>query len=137
MPFTIKPVTLTTTDIVANDVAYASGIPVKANVVITNSKSGKALVEGTDYKVTITKGGTNVGPAEAKIELTETGKQNYVLADTIATVKFNVTAFDLSKATISEITDQTVTGEQIKPTVVVMNGSVRLVEGYDYEVTLR
>ena len=74
-------------------------------------------------------------PAEAKIELTETGKQNYVLADTIATVKFNVTAFDLSKATISEITDQTVTGEQIKPTVVVMNGSVRLVEGYDYEVT--
>ena len=135
MPFTIKPVTLTTTDIVANDVAYASGIPVKANVVITNSKSGKALVEGTDYKVTITKGGTNVGPAEAKIELTETGKQNYVLADTIATVKFNVTAFDLSKATISEITDQTVTGEQIKPTVVVMNGSVRLVEGYDYEVT--
>ena len=46
-------------------------------------------------------------PAEAKIELTETGKQNYVLADTIATVKFNVTAFDLSKATISEITDQT------------------------------
>ena len=133
-PFTIKPVTLTTTDIVANDVAYASGIPVKANVVITNSKSGKALVEGTDYKVTITKGGTNVGPAEAKIELTETGKQNYVLADSIATVKFNVTAFDLSKATISEITDQTVTGEQIKPTVVVMNGSVRLVEGYDYEV---
>ena len=133
-PFTIKPVTLTTTDIVANDVAYASGIPVKANVVITNSKSGKALVEGTDYKVTITKGGTNVGPAEAKIELTETGKQNYVLSNSIATVKFNVTAFDLSKATISEITDQTVTGEQIKPTVVVMNGSVRLVEGYDYEV---
>ena len=111
------------------------GLAVKPEVVITNSKSGKALVEGTDYKVTITKGGTDVGPAEAKIELTETGKQNYVLSDSISTVKFNVTALDLAKATISPIADQVATGEQIKPAVTVMNGSVKLVEGKDYEVT--
>ena len=111
------------------------GLAVKPEVVITNSKSGKALVEGTDYKVTITKDGTDVGPAEAKIELTETGKQNYVLSDSISTVKFNVTALDLAKATISPIADQVATGEQIKPAVTVMNGSVKLVEGKDYEVT--
>ena len=111
--FTISKVTLATTDIVAKDVAYAGGLAVKPEVVITNSKSGKALVEGTDYKVTITKGGTDVGPAEAKIELTETGKQNYVLDNSIATVKFNVTALDLSKATVSPIADQVATGEQI------------------------
>ena len=133
--FTIRKVDLASTDIVANDVAYASGVAVKPNVVITNSKSGKALVEGTDYKVTITKGGTNVGPAEAKIELTEKGTKNYNLDSSIATVKFNVTPLDLSKATISKIDDQTATGEQIKPAFVVMNGSVRLVEGYDYEVS--
>ena len=133
--FTISKVTLATTDIVAKDVAYAGGLAVKPEVVITNSKSGKALVEGTDYKVTITKGGTDVGPAEAKIELTETGKQNYVLDNSIATVKFNVTALDLSKATVSPIADQVATGEQIKPAVTVMNGSVKLVEGKDYEVT--
>ena len=133
--FTISKVTLATTDIVAKDVAYAGGLAVKPEVVIANPKSGKALVEGTDYKVTITKGGTDVGPAEAKIELTETGKQNYVLSDSIATVKFNVTALDLSKATISPIADQAVTGEQIKPTVTVINGSVKLTEGKDYEVS--
>ena len=133
--FTISKVTLATTDIVAKDVAYAGGLAVKPEVVITNSKSGKALVEGTDYKVTITKGGTDVGPAAAKIELTETGKQNYVLSDIISTVKFNVTALDLAKATISPIADQVATGEQIKPAVTVMNGSVKLVEGKDYEVT--
>ena len=135
--FTISKVTLASTDIVANDVAYASGVAVKPNVVITNSKSGKALVEGTDYKVTITEGGSKVGPAEAEIELTDTAAKNYNLIsknETKYTVKFNVTALDLSKATISPIADQAVTGEQIKPAVTVMNGSVKLTEGKDYEV---
>ena len=96
------------------------------------------MVEGTDYKVKLTEGGSKVGPAEAEIELTDTAAKNYNLISTNGTkytVKFNVTALDLSKATISPIADQAVTGEQIKPAVTVMNGSVKLTEGKDYEVS--
>ena len=132
--FTIKAVELSASDIYASDVAFAGGIPVKPAVTITNPKSGKALVEGTDYTVEITKGGTKVGPAEAEIKLTEAGKKNYTLSDAIKTVKFNVTPFSLNNASVNAIEDQVVTGSQIKPAVVVMNGDVRLVEGYDYEV---
>ena len=136
--FTISKVTLATTDIAVKDVVYAGGLSVKPDIVITNPKSGKALVEGTDYKVKLTEGGSKVGPAEAEIELTDTAAKNYNLISTNGTkytVKFNVTALDLSKATISPIADQAVTGEQIKPAVTVMNGSVKLTEGKDYEVS--
>ena len=53
------------------------------------------MVEGTDYKVKLTEGGSKVGPAEAEIELTDTAAKNYNLISTNGTkytVKFNVTA---------------------------------------------
>ena len=60
-------------------------------------------------------------------------KKNYVLNSSYVT--FNVTAKSLSDVTVTPIADQVVTGEQIKPAITVMNGSVKLVEGKDYEVS--
>ena len=133
--FTIKKVTLNATDIVAKDVAYAGGLPTTPDVTVTNSKSGKALIAGTDYTVEVTEGGTNVGPVSAAVKLTAAGTNNYILDDSVAKTTYNVTASDLAKAVISPITDQVVTGEQIKPEITVMNGNIRLTENVDYEVS--
>ena len=133
--FSINKVTLNATDIVAKDVSYAGGLPTTTDVTVTNSKSGKALVAGTDYTVEVTDGGTNVGPATAVIKLTTTGESNYKLDSSVNTVKYNVVANDLANATISSIEDQIATGEQIKPAITVMNGNIKLTEGTDYEVS--
>ena len=136
--FTITKTVIRDTDISATDTAYAGGITVTPNITINNQFSNKALVEGTDYTVEVTKGGINIGQAEAKIKLTAAAAKNYGLVGTNTTeypVKFNVTALDLSKATVSPIADQVATGEQIKPAITVMNGSVKLTEGKDYEVS--
>ena len=134
--FTINKADIVLTDIAAADVPYAGGITVSPAITIKNRYSNKALVEGTDYTVEVTKGGANVGQAEAKIKLTSAAANNYSLVGgTEYTVRFNVASLDLSKATVSPIADQTATGEQIKPAITVMNGSVKLVEGKDYEVS--
>ena len=134
--FAIAQTVIRDTDISVADTPYAGGITVTPNITIKNQHSNKALVEGTDYTVEVTKGGVNVGQAEAKIKLTTAAKNNYSLVGgTEHTVRFNVASLDLSKATISPIADQAVTGEQIKPAVTVMNGSVKLTEGKDYEVS--
>ena len=134
--FTIAKTEIRNTDILASDVPYAGGITVAPKITIKNQYSNKELVEGTDYTVEVTKGGANVGQAEAKIKLTSAAANNYSLVGgTEYTVRFNVASLDLSKATVSPIADQTATGEQIKPAITVMNGSVKLVEGKDYEVS--
>ena len=136
--FAIGKTTVRTTDILAKEVGYAGGIPVKPDVVLTNQYTGKALVEGTDYTVELKENGVNVGQAKATIKLTTAGAKNYILvntADITEDVTFNVKAQDLSNVTINAIPDQVATGEQIKPSIVVMNGKARLVEGYDYEVS--
>ena len=136
--FAIGKTTVRTTDILAKEVGYAGGIPVKPDVVLTNQYTGKALVEGTDYTVELKENGVNVGQAKATIKLTTAGAKNYDLVTTGKTtedVTFNVKAQDLSNVTINAIPDQVATGEQIKPAIVVMNGKTRLVEGYDYEVS--
>ena len=134
--FTIERTGIRATDISVADTPYAGGITVTPNITIKNQYSGKDLVEGTDYTVEVTKGGVNVGQAKAKIKLTTAATKNYTLVGgTEYSVDFNVTALDLSKATISAIADQVATGEQVKPAVTVMNGAVKLTEGKDYEVT--
>ena len=134
--FTIERTGIRATDISVADTPYAGGITVTPNITIKNQYSGKDLVEGTDYTVEVTKGGVNVGQAKAKIKLTTAAAKNYTLVGgTEYSVAFNVTALDLSKATISAIADQVATGEQVKPAVTVMNGAVKLTEGKDYEVT--
>ena len=134
--FAIAQTVIRDTDISVADTPYAGGITVTPNITIKNQYSNKALVEGTDYTVEVTKGGVNVGQAKAKIKLTTAAAKNYSLVGgTEYSVNFNVTALDLSKATVSPIADQAATGEQIKPAVTVMNGSVKLTEGKDYEVS--
>ena len=136
--FSIKKTTIRATDIVAKDVAYLGGLPVTPDVTITNQYSGKALVEGTDYTVEIKDGGTAVGQVKAVVKLSDAAKKNYTLVDSTNgeyNITFNVTAKSLADVTVDAIADQVATGEQIKPAVTVMNGSVKLVEGKDYEVT--
>ena len=136
--FTIQKTTIRATDIVAKDVAYLGGLPVTPDVTITNQNSGKALVEGTDYTVEIKDGGTAVGQVKAVIKLSDAAKKNYTLVDSTNgeyNITFNVTAKNLADVTVNAIEDQIATGEQIKPAITVMNGSVKLVEGTDYEVT--
>ena len=131
--FTIGKATITPSEVTANDVEYAGGFEA-SDITIKNPVSGKALVAGTDYTVTL-KDATKVGAAEATIKLTTAGAKNYKFnsGDSLA-VRYRVVAKDLKNATVSAIADQIVTGEQIKPTVTVMNGNIKLVEGTDYEV---
>ncbi len=136
--FSINKTTIRATDIVAKDVAYIGGLPVTPDVTITNQYSGKALVEGTDYTVEIKDGGTAVGQVKAVIKLSDAAKKNYTLVDSTNgeyNITFNVTAKSLADVAVDAIADQVATGEQIKPAITVMNGSVKLVEGKDYEVT--
>ena len=136
--FEIKETAIRATDIVAKDVAYLGGLPVTPDVTITNQNSGKALVEGTDYTVEIKEGGTAVGQVKAVIKLSDAAKKNYTLVGSTNgeyNITFNVTAKNLADVTVNAIEDQIATGEQIKPAITVMNGSVKLVEGTDYEVT--
>ena len=139
--FTINKTAIRPTDIVAADVAYAGGITVTPNITIKNQYSGKALVEGTDYTVELKEGGVNAGQAKATVKLATAAYKNYGFApadgkdEQSYEVTFNVTAQNLANVTVNAISDQVATGEQIKPAVTVMNGSVKLVEGKDYEVT--
>ena len=136
--FEIKKTAIRATDIVAKDVAYLGGLPVTPDVTITNQNSGKALVEGTDYTVEIKEGGTAVGQVKAVIKLSDAAKKNYTLVGSTNgeyNITFNVTARNLADVTVNAIEDQVATGEQIKPAITVMNGSVKLVEGTDYEVS--
>ena len=139
--FAIAKTAIRPTDIVAADVAYAGGITVTPSITIKNQYTNKVLVEGTDYTVELKEGGVNAGQAKAVVKLTTAAYKNYGFAPTDGkndqeyTVTFNVTAQDLANVTVSSIEDQIVTGEQIKPAITVMNGSVKLVEGTDYEVS--
>ena len=131
--FDINKTVIKSTDVVATDVAYAGGVLVTPNITVKNPNSNKALVAGTDYTVEVIDGGINVGQAHAIIKLSDAAKKNYVLDSSYVT--FNVTAKSLSDVTVTPITNQVATGEQIKPAITVMNGSVKLVEGKDYEVS--
>ena len=137
--FTIGTTNIANSNVTVKDVEYAGGLQVTPNVTIVNPYSGKELVQGTDYTVSL-KGDntTEVGTSSVEVALTATGKENYTVAGSATgTMKFNfnITAKDLSKVEIAPIADQAVTGEQIKPAVTVTNGNTKLVEGKDYEVS--
>ena len=132
-PFVIGKATITPSEIVANDVEYAGGFDA-SDITIKNPISGKVLTAGTDYTVTL-KDAAKVGAAEATIKLTTAGAKNYKFnsGDSLV-VRYSVTAKDLKNVTVSAVADQVATGEQIKPSITVMNGNIKLTEGKDYEV---
>ena len=91
---------------------------------------GKVLTSGTDYTVTY---GTNtsVGTGTGKVTITGNGIYGGSVSKT-----FNITAIDISGATVSGVnTSYTYTGSALKPVPVVTLNSKTLVAGTDYTVT--
>ena len=131
--FDITPAKITASDVTLGDTTYSSGMTVKPSVTITVPGGKTALVEGTDYTVDYVPAATNVGD-KGKVVITYKDNKNLNTADSVKEVEYGVTAKDLKDVTVAAIANQEATGEQIKPEVTVMNGSVKLTEGKDYEV---
>ena len=72
---------------------------------------------------------TSIGSYKVTISVTN---RNYSASD--VSVFYEIVAKTITP-TIENISDQTYTGSEIKPTVVVKDGSTTLIEGTDYEVT--
>lgn len=89
----------------------------------------RALVLDQDYTIT-NDGGTNVG----EYTVTIAGKGNYD-SQTTASKKFTITPKSIANVTISDIEDQTYTGNAIQPTVVVKDGENTLEKETDYTVS--
>ena len=131
--FDITPAKITASDVTLGDTTYSSGMTVKPSVTITVPGGKTALVEGTDYTVNYVPAATNVGD-KGKVVITYKDNKNLNTVDSVKEVEYGVTAKDLKDVTVAAIANQEATGEQIKPAVTVMNGSVKLTEGKDYEV---
>ena len=72
---------------------------------------------------------TSIGSYKVTISVTN---RNYSASD--VSVFYEIVAKTITP-TIENISDQTYTGSEIKPTVVVKDGATTLIEGTDYEVT--
>ncbi len=90
-----------------------------------------SLVSGEDYTVSYSNN-TNIGKATVTI----TGIGDYTGK---VTKYFNIVEkkilLDISKMTISNITDQTYTGKSLYPIIKIQNGNTSLVNGRDYTVS--
>lgn len=104
-----------------SDIPY-TGSFVTQPVVVT--LDGKALEEGWDYSVDY-KDNIEVGEASVTVK----GKGVYTGT---VTASFNVTAADISGATVSEVDDQVYTGSAITPAIRVRMNGRTLFEGEDY-----
>ena len=97
---------------------------------VTEVKDGeRSLVLDQDYTIT-NDGGTNAG----EYTVTIAGKGNYN-SQTTASKKFTITPKSIANVTISDIEDQTYTGNAIQPTVVVKDGENTLEKETDYTVS--
>lgn len=101
------------------------GSAITPAVTVKNS-GGVVLTKDTDYTVAF-KDNVNVGTAT----VTVTGKGKYTgsLSKT-----FKITAVDISKASITGVSDKAYTGSAIAPTVTVSVGGKTLKNGTDYTV---
>lgn len=87
------------------------------------------LVENTDYTVTFYNN-VNAGENTAQAAIMGTGNYTGTLLE-----YFTITPKALTEEMVSPIADQPYTGDQIKPTVTVADGTTPLVEGKDFTVT--
>ena len=133
--FDITPAKISAEDVTLGDTTYAGGQTIKPSVTITVPGGNTTLAEGTDYTVDYVPAATNVGDTGKVVITYSTSNKNINGADSVKSVEYGVTAKDLKDVIIQPIADQEATGEQIKPELTVMNGSVELVEGKDYTVT--
>ena len=132
--FDITSAQIKAENITLGDTTYASGMAIKPSVTITVPGGKATLKEGTDYTVSYEKVATNVGETGKIVITYNKDNKNINAKDSAQTVEYGVTAKDLKDVTVAAIANQEATGEQIKPAVTVMNGSVKLTEGKDYEV---
>ena len=133
--FDITPAKITAEDVTLGDTTYAGGKTIEPSVTITIPGGNTTLVEGTDYTVDYVPAATNVGDTGKVVITYNEDNKNINGADSVKEVEYGVTAKDLKDVTIAPIGAQEATGEQIKPELSVMNGSVELTEGVDYEVS--
>ncbi|MGN8806819.1 MULTISPECIES: hypothetical protein [unclassified Blautia] len=136
--FEIKKADISVADVKAEDAVYAGGKVAESKITVTNPASGKALKEGEDYTVEYVSG-QNVGET-GKAILRLVNNKCYTFGgdssdNASITVTYKIVAKDLKDVTVEEVKDQTATGQQIKPTLTVLNGDVVMKEGVDYQVT--
>ena len=136
--FEIKKADITAANVKAEDATYAGGMIAESKITVTNPAGGAALKEGEDYTVEYVSG-TNVGDT-GKAILHLVNNKCYTFSgddsnNATIIVTYNIVAKDLKDVTVDTIEDQTATGAQIKPGLVVKNGNVLMKEGVDYQVT--
>ena len=136
--FEIKKADISIADVKAEDATYAGGKVAESKITVTNPASGKALEEGKDYTVEYVSGKEVGDTGKAILHLVN--NKCYTFGgdssdNASITVTYKIVAKDLKDVTVEEIKDQTVTGQQIKPTLTVLNGDVVMKEGVDYQVT--
>lgn len=102
-----------------------TGIKITPDVEITDGDY--RLSKNTDYELSY-ENNINVGTAKVTIR----GIGNYTGTRTL---EFNIVQKDINLVTIQDIGDQVHTGEEIEPSVMISDGSAKLVEDKDYNIS--
>lgn len=113
--FTIKSI---------EDQIYA-GIKITPDVEITDENY--QLVKDKDYELNYS---NNINVGISTITIVGTG--NYKGTKDI---NFNIVAKDINLVNINDISDQKYTGQEIKPNIVMTDGSIKLVQDKDYTIS--
>ena len=103
-----------------------TGSPIIPEVTLTYGNL--TFKENVDYTLAFS---NNVEPGQGVITITGISS---ILTGT-STRYFTIKAVSISTLEIEDVPDQTYTGSEIKPSVVVKNGSVTLKEGTDYTLS--
>ncbi len=103
---------------------YYTGKEVKPTPVVKLDKT--VLVEGTDYNVVYE---NNINAGTAIVTVKGIGKYRFSVSK-----KFKI-CYNISSMTADVIADQIFTGKEIKPGVVIKNGTTVLIEGTDYTLS--
>lgn len=98
---------------------------------VTVFDGDELLAKKTNYKVQYK---DNVDPGTASIVITGKPERGYTGS---VTVNFTIAKANVRDLSISAISDRTYTGKELKPSVTVKNGSVKLVKDTDYTVTYK
>ena len=102
------------------------GIKITPDVEIKTSNN-KVLVRNTDYSLRYY---DNINVGTATIEITGIGNYRGTRK-----VTFKITPKEISTATVKDIPNQKYTGSEISPSVKITDGSAKLVNGTDYNLT--
>ena len=102
-----------------------TGIKITPDVEITDGDY--RLSKNADYELSY-ENNINVGTAKVTIR----GIGNYTGTRTL---EFNIVQKDINLVTIQDIGDQVHTGEEVEPSVMISDGSAKLVEDKDYNIS--